>query len=117
MGILMAQQDQMRFTQLLIAINAAAALLLLGFSGTWTAALASASLLLLLLYGFGPDIASRIASRQPQPSSSMGGGLLRRSSVGAVRGGLEPSLSRLSRQAGVQPASRVCCRAYSLKRE
>lgn len=92
-GILMSQQDQMRVTQLLIAINAAAVLLLLGFTGTWTASLVAASLLAVLLYTVGPEL---LRSLRWQQAPHAAGGLLRHSSVVGGQG-LERQLSRMSR--------------------
>jgi len=90
----------MRVTQLLIAINAAAVLLLLGFTGTWTASLVAAGLLAVLLYTVGPELL-RSLRRQQAPHAA--GGLLRHSSVAGGQG-LDRQLSRMSRTAAGVPA-------------
>lgn len=84
----------MRCTQLLMAINASAAVLLLSCSGGWTAAIAAGCMLAMLLYALGPAAFSR--SKQPLDSTAE---LLRRSSVETARGHRR-QLSRLSRTAG-----------------
>lgn len=90
-----AQQDSARCTQLLMAINASAALLLLGCSGGWTAAVAAGCMLSVLLYVLSPAV----FGRHKQHTAATAGELLRRSSLEAVRGH-KRQLSQVSRTAG-----------------
>jgi hypothetical protein len=104
-GLLMAQQDAMRTTQLLIAINAAAVLLLLGYSGTWGPFLLATAMLGLLVYCLGVEV---MVGRSRQAGlAHLDGGLLRRGSVVTGGGGLEPSLARVSLRAPVGAAAGV----------
>jgi hypothetical protein len=86
-GILMAQQDSMRNTQLLIALNAFAVLLLLVFSSSWTATVAAGCMMAVLLYVLGPEAVARLR----QPAGGAG--------LATVRGAEQP-LSRASRTLG-----------------
>lgn len=85
MGILMAQQDSIRNTQLLIALNAFAVLLLLAFSSSWTATVAAGCMMAVLLYVLGPEAVARVT----QPAAGAAG-------VATVRG-VEQPLLRASR--------------------
>lgn len=106
MGLLMTQQDSMRTTQLLIAINAAAVLLLLGVSGTWGSLLLATAMLGLLVYSVGAEVLLG-RSRQAGLVGLSEGGLLRRSSVSAVGRGLEQSLACASLRPPVGAAAGV----------
>jgi hypothetical protein len=94
-GSITAQQDSARCTQLLMAINASAALLLLGCSGGWTAAVAAGCMLSVLLYVSSPAV----FGSHKQHLAATAGELLRRSSLEAVRGH-KRQLSQVSRSAG-----------------
>lgn len=73
-GLMVAQQDQTKLMQLLVAVNASAVLMLLGASGSWAALLVAGSLLALLAWAVGPQLASTLLSS----SRRVPGGVLQR---------------------------------------
>jgi hypothetical protein len=95
-GVLMAQQDSSRNTQLLVGLNAFALLLLLGFSGGWAATFAAGCLMAVLLYVLGFEAVGWLR----QPAAAAEAVSLRRSSV--TRGAEQP-LRKASRSLAGAP--------------
>lgn len=94
-GMLMAQQDSARNMQLLVGLNAFALLLLLGFSGGWTATIAAGCILAALLYVLGLGAVGWMR----QPAAAAEAVSLRCSSVTLARGTEQP-LRKASRSLG-----------------